>query len=83
MQTDMQYVGHFTFKNKEKDHTFFGIQALFSEKKNDGSLRSNLITIYVTSEEYSLISALDYGAKITVESIINYSTGKVVNKIIL
>ena len=83
MKSEMLKVGNYTFHNKEKDHTFFVIQALTSKELENSGFKSSFVLIYVKAEDYAELAALDFGSKILVESTINFETGKVSHKIIL
>lgn len=83
MRNEMLKVGHYTFQNKEKDHTFYVIQVLTSRELEDSSVKSSFINCYVKPEDYAYLSALEFGSKIIVESTVNFETNKVSHKIIL
>ena len=83
MENKMQLVGHYSFQSKDKQNTFFVIQCLATEKKQNNGLKSVLVSIFVEATEFAEIAAMDYGSELTVQSTINFETGKASHKIIL
>lgn len=83
MENKMQLVGHYNFQSKDKKNTYFVIQCLATEKKQNNGLKSVLVTIFVDAGEYAEIAAMDFGAELIVQTSINFETNKPSHKIIL
>lgn len=74
--SDLTLLSCFTFTNKEKTKQFFKVQVLASWKDYQG-LKNKLIELYVDSDVYAEVSAMEIGSKIPVVHTVNYATDSI------
>lgn len=79
---EMILVGHYSFTSKDKNNTYYVVQALYS--KNDlsnGNLRGTIINLYVSVDDYERVKELELGTVLKVEVSSNIETGKLYYKL--
>lgn len=75
--------GFYHFTSKDKENTYYVVQALNIQEESEYNKKGTLINIFVDSNVYDAISNMEIGACLNVLIIPNLETGKLHYKLVI